>query len=170
VSVFICYLRISRVATLASVWFTAPPQVSDVAMHLKNQNIFVHSGHSNQLKVVQDDPGARSIHFMFLVMFSRGAFALNFLFDFAEVAVTFEWEQDKADGNPLAGAGGPSETVKSSQTKYVLSCVFECLFLLSAFDWQKSFVCSCLHRLNRLSPLARLTPFAVVSSHPTILL
>ncbi len=33
-------------------------QVSDVAMHFVKQNIFVNSGRSDQMKVVQGDPGA----------------------------------------------------------------------------------------------------------------
>ena len=56
------------VAAAAAVsCFTNTFQVSDVAMHMTNQNIFVHSGRSGQMKVVQDDPGAaRSSSFMFL--------------------------------------------------------------------------------------------------------
>jgi hypothetical protein len=115
--------------------------VSDVAMHLKNQNIFVHSGQSNQLKVVHDDPGACSSHALLAVLFSRSSFPLNFLFDFAEVSVTFEWERDKTDGNPLAGAGVPSETVKSSQTK--------CAFIFLCF--LKQFRCLALFGRSRLS-------------------
>ena len=51
-------LSVLATAVVVVSYFTAHLQVSDVAMHMTNQNIFVHSGRSGQMKVVQDDPGA----------------------------------------------------------------------------------------------------------------
>ena len=93
-------------------------QVSDDSMHLMKQNIFVHSGHSNYLKVVQGDPGAYPIcadFFLHLFAFLY----LKFFYLFAEVDLTFEWAAEKKDSDPLAGAGGPVDFINSSKTKCV---------------------------------------------------
>jgi len=65
-AVLFAFYRLSLLVAAVSC-FTNNFQVSDVAMHMTNQNIFVHSGRSGQMKVVQDDPGAaHSSSFMFL--------------------------------------------------------------------------------------------------------
>jgi hypothetical protein len=60
----LCQLALQLHCCLCSLcfikcWFVF--QVSDDAMHLTKQNIFVHSGHSSHMKVVQNDPGALPI-------------------------------------------------------------------------------------------------------------
>ena len=54
-------VRVLLVAALLPAYFVTILQVSDVAMEFVKQNIFVASGRSDEMKVVQDDPGTKPI-------------------------------------------------------------------------------------------------------------
>ena len=146
-------LSVLATAVVVVSCFTAHLQVSDVAMHMTNQNIFVHSGRSGQMKVVQDDPGAlQGCRVCFLPFFT--AISLQF----AEVDLTFEWEVED-DAPPKSKTDAPkTKTVKSHETKCVSSAHFSRAVRCS--------LCACCVLL--LPPLCMLKLHAVVSFHPSV--